>query len=253
MNQDEKRTEDINENNESNIEDTPTNSFEEEARKAKEATDRLKRIILLVTAGMVVFMIAALILMPVLDRAINGTEDEEATTVRYNTVIYFDPDYDYDIMQDQEYLGLDRYIYYKDIRTGETIILMEDEIKNYGPAMVTLKAMIDAIIMGDHETYNALFSSNYFAVEGREPEPPFTMQQVYDILITRVDVQDIASDELGNYTQYDYTVEYKIHKNNGTFRTDLGHDDSRKQYFVLSDSTGDDVLIDQILGYNYKN
>ena len=89
--------------------------------------------------------------------------------------------------------------------------------------------------------------------EGREPEPPFTMQQVYDILITRVAVTDVVDEKLGKYTQYEYTVEYKIHKNNGTFRTDLGHDDSRKQYFILSDSTGSEVLIDQILGYQYKN
>jgi hypothetical protein len=48
-------------------------------------------------------------------------------------------------------------------------------------------------------------------------------------------------------------VEYRIRNNNGTFRTDIGHDESRKQYFVLSDSTSRDVLIDQILGYKYRN
>ncbi len=253
MNQEEKNTVECRDDTDNTQENAPVNQFEQEAIKAKEATDKLKKTILIIAAGMVVFVIVALILMPILDRAINGTEREEATTVRFNTVIYFDPDYDYDIMQDQEYLQLDRYIYYKDARTGETIIIPEDEIKDYGPAMVTLTDMLHAIIMGDHEAYNALFSSNYFAVEGREPEQPFTMQQVYDILITRIEVNDMVSDEFGRYTQYEYTVEYKIHKNNGTFRTDLGHDDSRKQYFVLSDSTGKDVLIDQILGYNYKN
>ncbi|MBQ9781383.1 MAG: hypothetical protein IJW00_10645 [Clostridia bacterium] len=250
MNQEDKRPEEMSPQEEGN---TP-NRFEEEARLAKEATNRLKRIILIIAAAMVVFVVAALVLMPILDRAISGSEQKnEETTVRYNTVIYYDPDYDYDIMQDREYLELDRYIYYKDARTGETIILLDQDIPGYGEGMVTLKAMIDAIIAGDHETYNSLFSSNYFAVEGREPEPPFTMQQVYDILITHIEVTDVIDEKLGRYTQYEYTVEYKIHKNNGTFRTDLGHDDSRKQYFILSDSTGDQVLIDQILGYNYKN
>ena len=54
------------------------------------------------------------------------------------------------------------------------------------------------------------------------------------------------------YTQYVFTVEYKIHKNNGTFRTDIGLDESRRQYFVLSDSTGKEVLIDQIRNVQYK-
>lgn len=230
------------------------NTFEEEAQKAKEATDRLKRIILVIAAAMVVFALVALWVIPMLDNAINGGEEqEEVTTARPNTVIYYDPDYDYDIMKDQEYLELDRYIYYMDARTNETIILLDHEISGYGEGMITLKAMLDAIIAGDHETYNSLFSENYFAVEGREPEEDFTMQQVYDILITRVNVTDIVDEKLGKYTQYEYTVEYKIHKNNGTFRTDLGHDDSRKQYFVMSNSTGNKVLIDQILGYNYKN
>ena len=230
------------------------NHFEEESRKAREASRKLKKKILIVAAGMLVFTVVALLLMPVLDRALSGEEKEEETTRRPNTVIYYDADYDYDIMKDQEYLELDRYIYYKDVRTNQTIILLDHEISGYGPAMVTLKTMIDAIIAGDHETYNSLFSDIYYTTgENRQPESPFTMQQVYDILITRVDVKDIVDEEYGKYTQYEYTVEYKIHKNNGTFHTDLGHDDSRKQYFILSDCTGSQVLIDQILGYRFEN
>ncbi len=248
MNQEEKRPEEMTEN----IEETKVNPFEEEARRAAEATRKLKKTIIVIAAAMTVFAALSLILIPILDRAL-VSEREEETTSRPNTVIYYDPDYEYDIMQDKEYLELDRYIYYKDARTGETILLLDHEVKDYGEGMITLKTMLDAIIAGDHETYNSLFSSNYFAVEGREPEPPFTMQQVYDILITRVAVTDVVDEKLGKYTQYEYTVEYKIHKNNGTFRTDLGHDDSRKQYFILSDSTSSEVLIDQILGYQYKN
>ena len=33
---------------------------------------------------------------------------------------------------------------------------------------------------------------------------------------------------------------------------DIGHDESKKQYFILSDSVTGDVLIDQILDYNYR-
>jgi len=233
-------------------EEKPVNKFELEARQAREATQKLKKTILIVAAGMVVFMVAALFLMPVLDRAINGTGEEESTA-RPNTVIYYEPDYEYDIMQDAEYLALDRFIYYTDVRTNETIIIPEDKVASYGPAVVTLKTMIDAIIAGDHETYNSLFSTNYYeADENRKPEPPFTMQQLYDIELTLVTTEDRVENNK-RYTLYVYDVEYKIHKNNGTFRADLGHDDSRIQRFILSDSTGDKVLIDQIGDFIYKN
>ncbi len=233
-------------------EEKAVNKFELEARQAREATKKLKKTILIVAAGMVVFMVAALLLMPVLDRAINGTGEEESTA-RQNTVIYYEPDYEYDIMQDAEYLELDRYIYYTDIRTNETIIIPDDKVASYGPAVVTLKTMIDAIIAGDHETYNSLFSTNYYeADENRKPEPPFTMQQLYDIELTLVSTEDRVEDNK-RYTLYVYDVEYKIHKNNGTFRVDLGHDDSRAQRFILSNSTGDRVLIDQIGDFIYKN
>jgi hypothetical protein len=64
--------------------------------------------------------------------------------------------------------------------------------------------------------------------------------------------ETIIAGEKGKYTQYEYEVEYKIRLNDGTFRTDIGHDESKKQYFILSDSVSDDVLIDQILDYNYS-
>ena len=106
--------------------------------------------------------------------------------------------------------------------------------------------MIERIIAGDADGYNDLFSSNYY--ENNDPEPPFTMQQVYDIKLTKVKEMQTSQ----GYTQYEFDVEYRIRHNNGTFRTDIDEGESRKQYFVLSDSTSKKVLIDQILGYNYQ-
>ena len=237
------------------LEEKTPNQFEEESRQAKVATQKLKKRIMVVIAGMLVFAVVGMLALGWLDSLEQGQNGEEDVTKgRPNTVIYYEPDYDYDIMKDQEYLDLDRYIYYKDKQTNETILIEDKDIEknNYGPAVQTLKKMIDAIIAGDHEAYNALFSSNYFANEKNKPEEPFTMQQVYDILFTKVNVSYCSDEEFGKYTMYEFEVEYKIHKNNGTFRVDLGHDDSRKQYFILSDSTSNEVLIDQILGYNYK-
>ena len=232
---------------------TPANSFDEQAAKAREASRRLKRNMLIVIACMVVFAIVAIPVINFLDNPDGSQSDGElVTSPRPNSVIYFDPDYDYDIMKDTEYLEKDRTIYYCDSISGITEALDDKTLYEYGDALPVLKKMIDCIIAGDADEYNKLFSSNYFAIEGREPEEPFTMQQVYDILFTKAAVSEKKTENGKKYTQYEFEVEYKIHKNNGTFRTDIGHDESRKQYFVLSDSTGERVLIDQILIYTYK-
>jgi hypothetical protein len=77
------------------------------------------------------------------------------------------------------------------------------------------------------------------------------MQRIYDIKFTKVSETTVPG-EKGKYTQYEYEVEYKISRNDGLFRTDIGSDESKKQYFILSDSTSENVLIDQILDYNYR-
>lgn len=237
-------------------EETTPNQFEEESIKAREATKKLKRNIIIVLASMLVFAVVGSLALGWLNQLEADKQAEEQETMGRPSSIDFYPyiDYDYNVMKDPEYLDLDRYIYYKNGDTNETFIIEEKDINhnNYGPAVQTLKKMIDAIIAGDHETYNSLFSANYFAVEKNQPEEDFTMQQVYDIMFTKVKVTDIVDDKLGRYTQYEFEVEYKIHKNNGTFRTDIGMDESRRQYFVLSDSTSDKVLIDQILYFNYN-
>lgn len=228
------------------------NSFDEQAAAARDASRRLKRNMLIVIACMIVFAILATSLINLIDGTDRDGDKELITSPRPNSVIFFDPDYDYDITKDSEYLAKDRAIYYCDLLTGVTEALDNKSLYQYGDALPVLKKMIDCIIAGDADGYNKLFSSNYFSIEGREPEEPFTMQQVYDIRFTKVAVSEKSTEAGKKYTQYEYEVEYKIHKNNGTFRTDIGHDDSRKQYFVLSDSTGENVLIDQILIYTYK-
>jgi len=150
------------------------------------------------------------------------------------------------IMEEPGYLAMDRTVYYCDEQYGITEALDDKNRAEFGPAVAVLCEMIERIIAGDADGYNDLFSSNYY--ENNDPEPPFTMQQVYDIKLTKVKEMQTSQ----GYTQYEFDVEYRIRHNNGTFRTDIDEGESRKQYFVLSDSTSKKVLIDQILGYNYQ-
>lgn len=166
-------------------------------------------------------------------------------------IYFYTPDPDANILEDEDYLGLDRRIYVT--RGGETTPVTDENVSSHGPAVQTLQTMIDSLIAGDNEAYNALFSRHYYATEGNEPKEAFTMQRVYGIeleIVRQVTQTDSQTGKI--YTQYDVIVNYRIARNDGTFRRDIGSDESREQYYVLSDSTGDEVLIDQILNYNYQ-
>ena len=221
-------------------------NFAEQSRQAQEATRRLKRRMIAVLIGLVIFTVIAIPLISFLDRVESPAGFEEIETRKESTIIFYEANWELDIMKEPGYLAMNRTIYYCDAQYGMTIALDEKNRDEYGPAVEVLVEMIERIIAGDADGYNALFSANYF--ENHDPEPPFTMQQLYDIKLTKVK-ESVMSE---GYTQYEFEVEYRIRENNGTFRTDIDDGESRKQYFVLSNSTSKNVLIDQILGYRYK-
>ena len=229
--------------------DQQNQNFEEQSRQARESTRRLKRKMIIVLIGLVVFVVIAIPLIGILDNLQNGGE-EETKRLPPSSINFATPDFEYDIMKEEDYLQLNRRIYIHDARSGQTEELTDKNLPGYGEGAAVLRQMIQVVINGDADAYNALFSSNYY--ENHDPEPPFTMQRLYDIKLTKVS-ETLVSGEKGKYTQYDFEVEYKIRLNDGTYRTDIGHDESKKQYFVLSDSVTGEVLIDQILEYNYAN
>ena len=230
--------------------DQQNQSFEEQSRQARESTRRLRRNMIIVLIGLLAFVVIAIPLIGILDNLQNGGEEEETKRLPPSSINFATPDFEYDFMEDEDYLQLNRRIYIYDARSGQTEELTDKNLPGYGEGAAVLRDMIHAVINGDADAYNALFSLNYF--ENHDPEPPFTMQRLYDIKLTKVS-ETLVAGEKGKYTQYEFEVEYKIRLNDGTYRTDIGHDESKKQYFVLSDSVTGEVLIDQILEYNYAN
>ena len=221
-------------------------NFEEQSRQARESTRKLKRRMIIVIVCLVAFTVIAIPLISYLDNLEKQQSVEELESKKESTIIFYEPDWELDIMKDPAYLALDRTVYYNDAQYGITVALDQKTQDKYGPAVEVLNQMIQLIIAGDANGYNQLLSLNY--LENNDFEPPFTMQQLYDIKISKVQ-ETIVN---GQYTQYEFELEYRIRNNNGTFRTDIGSDESKKQYVILSNSTSSDVLIDQILGYNYK-
>ncbi len=225
--------------------ETPSNSYAEEGLRAAEATRKLKRKIIIGIVSMMVFAVVAILLIALLEGG-DKEDTEPYKPSKPGTVIFYTPDYDrlIDIRKDPDYLELDRDLYL--VRDGNKKAISPNKLSSYSPAVQVLYALVQALIDGDADAYNALFSERYAAnPKMPELEAPFTMQRIYNIQITEVEERTVTTAEDGKYTEYLYQLEYMISRNDGTYRVDIGHDASRPQYFMLTDRDGK-VLIDAL-------
>ena len=161
------------------------------------------------------------------------------------TIIFFEPDYDENIFENEKYMGLDRNIYIYDIATGVTESLETEDYEEYNDSVKFMVDFVNSIINGDADTYNQFFSDE--CIEGGyvQLKETFTMQKLYNIKITTLSEEEIQNDT-NNYTKYEFILEYMIMQNNGTFRTDIDSDASKKQYITVIELDGE-LLIDKII------
>jgi hypothetical protein len=231
-------------------------------RSAREQTKKLKKIIIIVFFAMLAFAVAYMAFSVFWGDAIDQKLDEWFNLGAGNeyqgndfTIIFYPIDYEYDIMKDKEYLGLDRKIYYFADKTqlGTMLELDDSNRDKQARGVVLLCDLVESIIMGDADAYNACFSDYYFEHKGVEPDPGFTMTQLYDIKITNFGEQKITDKKLGTYTEYHYVLQYSIHKNNGTFRSDIGSDGSAATYIIITDRNGKLQIEDMFYGYRFAH
>ena len=100
--------------------------------------------------------------------------------------------------------------------------------------------MIYDIIEGDVDSYNSRFSAEYYSTN--VPMEKFTKQKIYDVNITYAQAENTT----GKGTMY--CIEYKILKNNGTFRNDI-LEGSKKQYIILVKDAGE-IKINSLVTMN---
>jgi hypothetical protein len=238
-------------------------------RSAREQTKKLKKIIIFAFCAMLAFVIVYFIFSSFLTEAVTDTlygyfpwlkdwlSGGAGNEYQGNdfTIIFYPVDYNYDIMKDKEYLELDRKIYYYADKTQlGTMIELDDSNRDKQAMGVTLICeMVESIIMGDADAYNACFSDYYFEHKQVEPDPGFTMTQLYDIKITNIMEQKVSDKKLGNYTEYHFVLQYSIHKNNGTFRTDIGSDGNAATYIIITDRNGKLLIEDMFYGYKFRH
>ena len=166
--------------------------------------------------------------------------EEEITPEGYE--FYPVQDYEYDIMTNSAYLALLKrpLISLSDGATGVTDSLDPEEYDKKGDAVALLTKLVIAIQQGDAETYNSCFSEKYTAVSGTKYR--FTMQQVYDVIITKY-----SEVKTGSKVTATYGLKYKIRQNNGSLRLDMGSDCYREQIIVMTDdNTAKELKIDSV-------
>lgn len=216
-------------------------SKKDESQNKPNSKKAKKRLIIIILS--IIGVIAILGATSMIIDFVEGKKEKEFE-IDYN---FYPADFDENIFEDREYFDLVNagFISYTDSSTNITVGIDKDKAGRYGTGVVFLVDMIYDIINGDHEAYNARFSDLYYKKHYRKDN--FTMQKVYDVNITYVRSESI-DDDSGNYTKSLYVLEYKILKNNGTFRRDIGAG-SKKQYFTLK-ITDDNVIVDSVTTVN---
>ena len=198
-----------------------------------------------IALGVVVLLCVTLAILPLLseEEAPDNSFDNNFK-IDYN---FYPADYNEDIFTDEEYLRLIEYgiLEYDD---GAMITEVNDEnADGYGKPVELIVDMLYAAINGDADEYNSYFSKKYFKTN--EAKDKFTMQKIYDGRITFFACEDI-SENGKQYTEYTFKLKYRIFKNNGTFRDDIG-DGYRLQHVTISDREGE-FKIDAINAVRYK-
>lgn len=213
------------------------------ADSQKRSTDqrkRSKKIIIAVFSCVIGFILLYYAISGIASR-IDGKEPEETKRPSY---IFYPADFDENIMEDNAYLDLDRSIYYSDPSTGLTSTSQDDVPSMYRNYAFVIAEYLRYGIEGNNVALNSLFSSDYYENGGKNKEE-FTMQRLYEMKITYMGIPEENEDA------FLFKVDYKIQKNNGTFRNDMGSDCTKSEYFTLSQHE-ENILIDSIVVFTYQ-
>ncbi len=202
-----------------------------------------KKAIIIIIACLVGALILCAALIAIIDSIETGGDEFETYPPLDPLKLHETYDEDFDIMEYDEYLALDRTVYLNNKQTGVTQSISEDMVSLQGEGFAVVYYVLQAIIEGDCDEYN-----RYMGTRSLKKDE-FTQQQIYDIEISPESNEDVS--ESGRaYEKYIFKVTYRIHENNGTYRDNIESDAARAQYFVIDDRTGE-FLVTEILEPGY--
>ena len=207
---------------------------EKKEKKKREPMSPKKKVKIIIAVLAAVFVLC-IIMISILNSVDDGGGDKERETLPpvHPSQLHETYEEDFDIMQYEEYLKFDRSIYLIDKHSGVTQSISPDDSELHGEGFAVLYEVILSIINGDSDTYNSYMGADFLKVG------EFTQQQLYDIKIQREEGEG----------EYIFTVNYKIHENNGTYRNTIVSDVSRPQIFIINE---DSLTVTDIIEQGYK-
>jgi len=216
----------------------------DEQRNDKAALNKQKKVVLIIIGALVLFAILYFIVSTIdFDSLFNKKSDISDFVGNY---YFYDESMSKYPSEDEWYMteAFKEVEYSHGVSTVISEILFDEkDAAAKGKPVELLYNLVEYIKAGDYEGYNSCFSSYYYQTS--QPQGPFTKQKIYDITITELSSQTKSADGTA-FIEYTYTLEYRIRHNNGTLRKDIGSDQIRKQYIVLSERAGEGILIDMI-------
>lgn len=209
---------------------------QEELTRMQEGSKRQKRVMLTVLACAIGVM--ALLLGTVALIGLLGKDGGDVSQGDYE----FYPVYEGDIMENEEYLGLNRHVEYcaDPSGYGMTTSITDENREEYDDSVLFLYDYMQTIIKGDAVAYNKMFNAKYF--EDNEQKDAFSQQMLHEIKI-----RFLSESKQGEERLITYRLEYMIHRNDGTFRRDIGSDASRPQDITVRVGTDGKILIERLV------
>ena len=200
--------------------------------------NKKKTLLIIIAISVAAFVVCGL-LVALLENTAGGGMGGEVETIDPWLLDETKPE-DFDIMEYDEYLELDRTVYRNDKTSGIRVSVSPDEYDMYGEQFELVCLVLESVIAGDAQQYNAYMGDKSLK------KSSFTQQQIYDIEISPYSTKTYTDKNNLEYLECVFEVRYKIHENNGTYRNTVDSDRTRPVYFVINDSTGELLVMDII-------
>ena len=219
--------------------------MENSENKKREPMSPKKKVKIIIAAliGMLVLCVVLIAILDSVDGKSNGGERETLPPID-EWLLHETYEEDFDIMEYEEYLALDRTVYLNNKTSGVMQSVSDDDKDLFGEGFSIVYRIIEAIREGDHITYNRYMGADFLK------KKDFTQQQIYSITVIPESSGSVNEDGT-SYDEYIFTVTYRIHENNGSFRNTIESDVSRPQIFIVNNSTGEYKVMD-IIEQGYK-
>ncbi len=192
----------------------------------------VKKIVYVLLGIVLAFLLALLVLSLLIPK-----EEQKEKEIRFYPVT------DENIFENSQYVSKNRTVYYCDSSAGYeyTTPITEENRTEYEAEVIFAEAYLNAVILGDEIALRQMCSADYLE---KNPIADFTQQMLYDI-----NIHTYRTEYLEDGSRLvTYKLMYKIYRNNGTYRRDVGSDGARPEYLVLRVSAdGTTIQIDDIL------